>query len=463
MTIPRLRLIDKPSEGGKSDKIEIIVQYEDETLNYTADYFPSPVDQKFREKLHWYFKDYLVHPYGKNQQLGRVFPSEINKIGRLMGDQLFGEDYPLFTQIGKLDEIGMEQVIVTLESERAEFFDEPWELLLLPDTERALAASCAGFIRTRYKDPEPAAAMKLEAENKLRILMVMPWPENQGTLNSYSNASLIMNGFFEYEQSIDVEILKTASREGLEKRLADKELPVHIVYFCGFAGYDAAAAALSAGYLIFEDSKDGEERVSTDSAAQLLKENGVSILFLDLHQSPVPDEAPVENTMNTSIALELMQYGLEGVVTMSHASYTFSTSEYFRTIFSQIAGGKSLGQAVAESRKFMLNECSQDTLTSQKTDFYDWPLALHYGQYDISVFPQPLEPVPLVQTRSYSNVRNTVIGFKNEMLPPNLFLGRDKEFHHIENTFHRNSIILLYGSQGIGKTHLAHQYAYWFA
>ncbi|MCP4133000.1 MAG: ATP-binding protein, partial [bacterium] len=47
--------------------------------------------------------------------------------------------------------------------------------------------------------------------------------------------------------------------------------------------------------------------------------------------------------------------------------------------------------------------------------------------------------------------------------PPNLFLGRDKEFHHIENTFHRNSIILLYGSQGIGKTHLAHQYAYWFA
>ncbi len=172
----QLRIIDKSNENNEQNQVEIKLIVNEKTFSNIVDYFPSPIDETFQQELNWYFNDFLIQPFGKNRKIAQRTVSNIEKFGKLMGKRLFKEDDSQNSIRSKIDEIGLKNIIVSIESDQPEFFEEPWEILIFQENQ-CLATSCAGFIRTKPNGLNLETKQKLDREGPLRVLMVISRPQ----------------------------------------------------------------------------------------------------------------------------------------------------------------------------------------------------------------------------------------------------------------------------------------------
>jgi hypothetical protein len=110
-------------------------------------------------------------------------------------------------------------------------------------------------------------------------------------------------------------------------------------------------------------------------------------------------------------------------------------------------------------------EDRKSVLTSRnigELNFHDWPVPIHYGLQDIRIFADKQDALPLIEKNAYGEIIKNLFSFHGELLNLKGFFGRDREFHSIESAFRKGRIALAHGYAGIGKTHLAHQFASWY-
>lgn len=455
-----MRLIDKPGKNGESEEVEIRLVTGDDAFAYPVKYFPSPLTDSFRDELRWYFEDYLLHPYGKNLERAGKAAIDIKKFGKEMGQRLFGEGRVRDAILEKLDQIKLQNVLVILESTRPEFFQEPWEILLLPETGKCLATSCAGFVRSLHERFKPEIQqLQFDKENPLRVLMVISRPSGLSNLPFRATARGVFQKLLEFERSVEIEVLRPPTWEALRKRL-NEDKPIHILHFDGHGDLKTQKEGPALGVLVFEtDSRTTDPR-DTESLAELAK--GVEMVFLDSCRGAAVENAPHSEALQAAMATGLIHGGIKGVVAMTWTSYTFTTSECFESVYARIAEGKSLARAVVESRQAMKLADRKSVLTSRELEFHDWPVPVHYGLRDIRAFSDKQEALPLIETNAYGEIIKNLFSFHGELLNLKGFFGRDREFHAIESAFRRGRIALAHGYAGIGKTHLAHQFASWY-
>lgn len=457
----QLRIIDKQENGEYHNQIEIQFVSKEKTSSSQVDYFSSPIDPSFKAQLDWYFKDFLLAPYGKQRKTAQRLVDHISKYGKLMGERLFGNGNIKNPIISRIDEIKLENIIITVESNRPEFFDEPWEIMILPVINQTLATSAAGFIRTIPTSLEPEAQLQVGKENPLNILMVIPRPDEQGENYYQTKACDIFNHLLGYDPAYHVEILYPPTMEALSQRLKENKPPVHILHFDGYASLLPKENDDLYGDLILEDENGQADFQHVTKIGKLLSENNVDIVVLDCLQHIVTASADQEKTVCTDIALGLIQNNVKAVITLPYETYTFSTIQLYQIIYSQLAQGASLGKSMIQARSFMKEHCEQNALTAQKQDFHDWLLPVHFGLQDMTLFSDSQQGVPFVQTKSFTGLMTNLFGFNYEFLPPAEFLGRNPELHTVKRIFHNNKTPIIHGESGIGKTHFIHHLAYY--
>jgi tetratricopeptide (TPR) repeat protein len=262
--------------------------------------------------------------------------------------------------------------------------------------------------------------------------------------------------------------------------------PRHLSTFSPQALYPHAPRPGSRGYLLFEspDGKTPYRFVDGPELGKLLVETGVPVLVLNACRSAHAEaqtggeeadgkDSAVSTATTTdphrqvrawgSLAQEVMDAGAAGVVAMRYNVYVVTAAQFVADLYSALARGLTLGEAVTLGRK-QLHDAPNRELGGEPMPLADWPVPVVYEAAPLALFPKRRQGKELqITIRAGSG---TAAGGKAEALPPEPdagFFGRDETLLALDRAFDRHSVVLLHAYAGSGKTSTAAEFARWYS
>ena len=475
-----LRLIDKPTPKNKNDLVEIILKTDNDTIAFTAEYFPSPITGKFRENLDWYFKGYLQSLNQKSDDQG--IPAEIAKAGREMGSRLIGKNRELEKVKIAVEDVGNEHLSVQIESSRIAFFQEPWEILILPDTKHPLAVVCKNFVRRFTGENQPGYDAELyyelvveppvNIEQEALAGMTSP-PQPQARKHApltvihvivrSSDPATPSNGFnasiqaLRWGEAFNYELWPNNDWTALQQRVADKDRPVHIFHYEGPVQLKDRIPYLCLG-------KNGSdiETTTVGELAESLAGHKSALLSVDATvYREKEDEIPTDSGF-ASIAESAGAAGIKNVIGLSNLADPWTKALCFQTVYGGIASGLNLEEAISGTRKFLQSQVENQRFTVKPMPFHCESLLLHYGGQTVHFFDGPQQQSDISTSPYYESIRKRLFGFRNELFPPQVKNCEDGILLSLIVGCQSHSALVLTGHTGSGKSHLIHQASFYF-
>jgi hypothetical protein len=467
---------------------------------------PIPVEFSFEMTsqdyayIRWYLESFLQYPMDSAPEIARRVEGRMHEIGVELYEKIFGR-HDAIKLWGRLRQAGLGSVRVEIVSGAHDVVAIPWELLRDPDTNTPLALDALAFVRSPVTPSRPSHLFNA-APGKMRILLVICRPGGDD-IPFRSVAGKLLKGFSERaRERYELTLLRPPSFAALTDVLRQAKAegrPFHIVHFDGHGAYlklkDAGAAAgapggrislattggadSANGYLLFEnaDLKDNIELVDGTSLGKVLKDMDVPILVLNACRSMHADiqrqpQAGAESheTLRaySSLAQEVMDAGVPGVVAMRYNVYVMTAAQFMSDLYMALSGGAALGEAVSRGRK-RLAAGAVRTIAFDPIRLQDWSVPIVYEGTPLHLFPQnAVEGLKLKVESSVSDLHPSSFILHPSFfdLPPAPdadFFGRDETLLAIDRTFDRNSIVLLHAYAGQGKTATAAEFARWYA
>jgi tetratricopeptide (TPR) repeat protein len=462
----------------------------------TFDFRLSPQDE---EDLRWYLEDFLQYPQDPAPTIARRIEGLMSEVGTKLFAGVFqanDDARNIWSRVReRLGETRIE--IVTGVTEAATI---PWELLREPKTAAVLALSAHSFVRAQ---PNTALAPQLPArkKGKIRILLVLCRPRAEKDVPFRSVASQLLRGLSEANrEAYELDLLRPPTFEQLGKvlRQAHREgQPYHVVHFDGHGAYmeveepGALGVGLGRltsivlagprtgkhGYLWFENPRleDNGELVDGTSLGRLLAAAGVSVLVLNACRSahtepaPAPDaEAGTDPHSEVrafgSLAQEVMDAGVAGVVAMRYNLYVITAAQFVAELYSSLVRGAALGEAVTLARKNLSDNPLREVVFSP-LPLQDWTVPVVYEATPLRLFPKVMDGGGL-KIHVESGATAAAAGSLDADLPPPPdagFFGRDETLLALDRALDRTSIVLLHAYAGSGKTTTAAEFARWYS
>ncbi|RJP47314.1 MAG: CHAT domain-containing protein [Anaerolineaceae bacterium] len=493
VNMPLLRLTQKIE---KEDTYRIEMAFEDDGSRQTAEaLFDFKVTPEDRADLRWYMEDYLQYPLDPAPEIARRIEKRMKELGGELFKLIFKNEKAsrLWAKIeDKLDDTRVE-IVTDVKGAVA----LPWELLRDPETDAEIALRASAFVRAHHsasrkaEQPQPA--------DKVRILLVICRPGGGDDVPFRSVSGHLLKGLTDAaREHFELDVLRPPTFEQLSKTLRNAKTagkPYHVVHFDGHGGYlntdtDKPAAWLrsliplmlsgprdgSHGYLFFEHPKpdgDNENTQLVDGPAlgRLLAETDTPVLILNACRSAhaefqeKPDvQKEVDETHSQvrafgSLAQEVMNEGVAGVVAMRYNVYVVTAAQFVADLYAALASGQGLGEAVSMGRKQLaaqpLREIAFDPIALQ-----DWSVPVAYEAAPIQLF-QKISGTGTVPLRI--DVSKKVGAVDNLPRPDVGFFGRDETILALDRAFDSQSVVLLHAYAGSGKTMTAAEFARWYA
>ncbi len=474
------------------------------------------------EDLRWYLEDYLQWPHDPAPVIAGRVEQRIEQLGTGLFESIFEAGATTrrlwYAASEELSETRVE--VVTTVEEAASI---PWELLREPGAEAPLALLAHSFVRAQ---PEARRGARTPAEETgpVRILLSICRPDRDEDVPFRSVATRILKGLDETSrQAFDLDVLRPPTFEKLAQTLRTAKAagrPYHVVHFDGHGAHlemaelfeqwqqagEAAERLLrdalqpdptrfsprelyprtprpgKHGYLVFEnpESELNKRFVDGQELAGLLEETGVPVLVLNACRSAYaeareqpdasnePDEAEAADPHQTvralgSLAQELMDSGVGGVVAMRYNVYVVTAARFVAELYASLARGHTLGAAVALGRKHLHDDPMREVVTDP-LPLQDWQVPIVYEAAPIALFPEPAGGGELEIT--LADASTAAAGSLDPNLPPDPdagFWGRDETLLALDRAFDDQSIVLLHAYAGSGKTATAAEFARWYA
>ena len=162
-----------------------------------------------------------------------------------------------------------------------------------------------------------------------------------------------------------------------------------------------------------------------------------------------------------SLAQEVMDTGLAGVVAMRYNVYVVTAAQFMADLYAALGRGQPLGQAVAAGRK-QLHADPQRTIAYDPIPLQDWLVPVVYEAASIELFPpqreDPQAPKLNLDPASAA-LQAQLAGLPS---PDTEFIGRDETLLALDRAFDRQAIVLLRAYAGSGKTATAAEFARWY-
>ncbi|HZF12663.1 MAG TPA: CHAT domain-containing protein [Thermoanaerobaculia bacterium] len=444
--------------------------------------------------LRWYLEDYLQFPEDPAPKIAARVEGRMAALGaELFGAIFQGEARDLWATLrARLEETRVE--IVTGVREATSI---PWELLRDPKTDVPLALRARSFVRAQ---PNPADRPTLptpRAGTPLHILLVICRPHGRDDVPFRSVSARILKSLDEEARQVfDFDVLRPPTFEALAQTLRRAHAegkPYQVVHFDGHGGFFEMPGRLPEalyphppqlgrrGYLQFEsEEEDFSYRfVDGEELGSLLKETGSPVLVLNSCRSaqgeigdsaaPSGEEPPAEPDPHRqvrawgSLAQEVMDAGVAGVVAMRYNVYVVTAAQFVADLYTALARGQTLGEAVTLGRK-QLHASPLRELGGEPLRLEDWPVPVVYEAAPLALFPKQKKRKELKITVQAG--AGTAAGGAAESLPPEPdagFFGRDETILALDRAFDRHEVVLLHAYAGSGKTSTAAEFARWYA
>ena len=437
--------------------------------------FRYSVSTPDRERLRWYWEEYLDSPTSANEKQAREVRQRLISLGEELFEAALGGDRAqrLWTQIAaSLDEIRIEVVSPPVD-EQAPL---PWELLRDPATGRWLATECRSFVRGAVI-PLDEPLFTPDESTHLRVLGLLAPPADLGEVHFRSPFRELLKR--RSDPRVRYEVLRPPTLGRLTSVLLEAESlgePYHVVHLDGTGIYsdltedDKLSPALQRaarsrgedvrpgrrGYLVLDHAQDSSRTRLVDAAAlaDAMGEARVPIIVLnDAVTTAGQDAADRHKAFKTNaafqtVAQELTEFGLSAAVQAPYNLEPAALAAWYEAFYSGLADGVSAGEAARLARK-MCEGSSQRCIAFDPVERPDWCVPVVHESV----------PAPVLAQRA-----NHVV----EVAPPALAadplaVPRDDIVVHLDRQFQGAACVLLHGPAGSGKTHTADEFAAWLA
>ncbi|HEX5720183.1 MAG TPA: CHAT domain-containing protein [Thermoanaerobaculia bacterium] len=490
----QLRIQQHPLEEGRH-RVEVALEGDGarRTAKSTFAFSLSPQDE---EDLRWYLEDFLQYPQEPAPTIARRVEGRMAEVGTELFQAVFqasDDSRRIWSKVEeRLPETRIE--IVTGVTEAATI---PWELLREPSAEAVLALTAHSFVRAQpdaARAPRPPARKK----GKIRILLVLCRPRGEKDVPFRSVASQLLRGLSEANrEAYDLDLLRPPTFEQLGKVLREahrRAEPYHVVHFDGHGTFTEikSPGALGAllgrltsivlagqregkhGYLWFENPQleDKGDLVDGTSLGKLLADTGVPVLVLNAcrsaHTEPSPKPAAEDPHSKVrafgSLAQEVMDQGVAGVVAMRYNVYVVTAARLAAELYASLARGAVLGEAVTLARKNLSDNPLREVVHAP-LPLQDWTVPVVYEAAPLQVFPKAKDDGNLT-IHVEAGAAASAAGSLDPSLPPPPdagFFGRDETLLALDRAFDKAPIVLLHAYAGSGKTTTAAEFARWYS
>lgn len=294
---------------------------------------------------------------------------------------------------------------VSIAADLVEATTIPWELLRDPRL-GPVSLLARTLVRTHRGAATSGAPASAEAA-AVRILLVISRPrggEDDVPFRSVSNR-LIAGLDRVARERFDLDVLRPPTYEklaGLLRDAADQGRPYHIVHFDGHGLYADAAALASRGrvqhsaergHLVFEAPEQEHNATFVDGATlgRLLAETLVPVLVLNACQSayvmasatPHASADPRSEVAGYgSLAQEVISAGTAGVIAMRYSVYAVTAAQFVAELYTGLASGLTLGEAVARGRKSLADNPDRQVAYDPRP-LQDWCVPLFYERTEL--------------------------------------------------------------------------------
>jgi tetratricopeptide (TPR) repeat protein len=503
--MPLLRITQERIEK-KKYHVRIELEEEGQPRQTVDADFEFELTEHDHERIRWYLEDYLQYPHDPAPTIAADVEKQMSKIGVDLFRVLFkssedGSDLWAILR-GQLNETRVE-VVASLE----EATSIPWELARDPKTDVALALRAESFVRSQPQAVQKPKLPKVakDGEGPIRILLVICRPGGREDVPFRSVASRLIKGLNEDERKLfQLDVLRPATFESLSAVLRGamaNDNPYHVVHFDGHGMYaetpDMSKAAEwlkklgmlmlsgpragSHGYLLFENAKAKEniELVDGPALGKLLVDTDVGVMVLNACRSAHADvQTKPEGAKETaedphgkirafgSLAQEVMDAGVAGVVAMRYNVYVVTAAEFVANLYGSLTVGRSLGEAVTLGRKQLAAEPLRE-IAFKSRPLQDWCVPVVYEAAPIRLFPPRAQEVELkIKLKgagsSAADVKESGLDAGLPKTPDAGFFGRDETLLALDRAFDRQSVVLLHAYAGSGKTATAAEFARWY-
>ena len=458
------------------------------------------------EDLRWYLEDYLQYPVDPAPQIAERVEGRLAELGRALFRMLFhanDETVKLWeTVAGWLPDT---DVAIASGPEGAAMV--PWELLRDPATDAVLALQTNAFVRTHTDGARPPELSAGES-GSLRVLLVISRPAGRADVPFRTVASHLARLSRSARDVFQLDVLRPPSFAELAQavlRAKEAGSPYHIVHFDGHGAYLPAEALTaeeahganaeltgwaspagfslvspprpgSHGFLIFEDPGSSGNRQLVDGPAlgRLLARGGVLVLMLNACRSahaglanspePVTQEIGADQRGRAygSLAQEVMDAGVGGVVAMRYNVYVVTAAHFIGEVYATLLNGRQLGEAVTRARRHLAASPLRQVV-GQARPLQDWVVPVVYEAAPMALLSAEAVERPLIDLSHYTG--DTARAQVDPALPPEPdvgFFGRDETLLALDRAFDTGQLVLLHAWAGAGKTSTALEFARWY-
>jgi tetratricopeptide (TPR) repeat protein len=453
-----------------------------------------------REDVRWYLEDYLQYPVDPAPQIARGVEARLAQLGEELFRQVFeGSRDAIRIWEAVASDLAGARVEVATGVEAAAGI--PWELLRDPATGGVVSVRAGAFVRAMA---EAAGEVPVpEAAGRLRVLLVICRPGGRADVPFRSVASHLVRLSREAREVLELDVLRPPTFAQLARVLQAARVrgkPYHVVHFDGHGAWldDATLAAGSVeglgrdrfsvlsesrpgshGYLVFEDPGTRGNQLLVDGPAlgQLLADTGVPVLVLNACRSahaglatqPEHDTAAGLDAHRRvraygSLAQEVMDAGVAGVVAMAYNVYVVTAAQFIGGVYASLLEGRQLGQAVTAARR-QLAASPLRQVSLQPRPLQDWlvPVVFEAAPLTLRATPRDREGLVIGLSQAEAGRERASLDPAMPAGPDAGFYGRDETLLALDRAFDTSRVVLLHAWAGGGKTTTAAEFARWYA
>ena len=358
--------IEHVSATARTGSLRLALLAEGVVVSQCAGELAFEVSAADRERIRWYWEDYLDYPAEDAKQAAEQTERRLEELGESLFDRVFGTPPAgrLWDRISPgLSDLRIEIVSPTLD----EHPTVPWELLREKSSRRWLAAECGSFVRSAEHAPVEAL-FKSEPAHRLRVLAVICRPSRMGTIAFRPDFQELSRRLGRH--GVEWEVLRPPTFGKLTTALLEAEAfgePFHVLHFDGLAlaadlTVEASAAATHAarqahdepppgmrGYLAMHHAQDSSKLRLVDATAliEALGEARTPIVTLS-NCCELQDGAPKELARRRAeihegfrrLAQELSAFGVAATGESPYCLDPDAAAGWFETFDAALARGR---------------------------------------------------------------------------------------------------------------------------
>ncbi|MBP0014995.1 MAG: CHAT domain-containing protein [Roseofilum sp. SBFL] len=487
-----VRIIQQGDNQGDKYQVAITLEGSEVSQSAAAD-FEFRIEEQELEDIRWYLEDFLQYPQEPAPKIARRIERRMYEIGTELFEKVFyaNKDTRDLWEVLR-HKIGDARIEIASQGD-SDAATIPWELMRVPYSNTPLALGASAFVRTNFQIKRESQATRY-GNSKIKILMVICRPQGSKDVAFRSVATKLIKGLTDGGSEVfQLDVLRPPTYDELEKvlrRAKEDGFPYRIVHFDGHGIYEDLRAKRTGkppkkkrGYLIFESSdsesgnspaetlRDREDLVHGQLLGSLLAETEVSLLVLNACRSAYietpskPGQTLADNRSSAlgSLAQEVINAGVAGVVAMRYNVYVFTAAEFVANLYEALALGQTLGEAVTKGRQQLRAQPIREVALSP-LPLQDWTVPIVYEAAPVA-FPSSANT--LKQAFNLSDNDTPLAGeerrWQSSKTPDAFFLGRDETLLALDRAFDTGRITLLHSYAGSGKTSTAVEFGRWYA